>query len=140
MRKFLLLAASAFVVTAAAPAFAEDAAPAATVPATTEASKETSKDASHKGPHRGKSLFERGDTNNDGVVTKEEFLAQSEESFKALDTDGDGKITKAEVEAKRQKMKERYQQRKKQMGDKPVPGGQDAPATTEDKPAEGTSE
>jgi hypothetical protein len=137
MRKLLMLATTAFVVSAVAPAFAEDAAPAAPaaeVTTTTEATKDAPKAGKHR---KGKGMFERGDTNGDGVVTKEEFLKQSEEAFKNLDTDGDGKITKAEVDAKRKKMKELHAKRKKQMGGKPVPGNE-APAA--DKPVEEKSE
>jgi hypothetical protein len=128
MKKLLMLAATAFVMTGAIPVFAEDAAT-ATAPAA-ETSKEAPKDGK---PFKGRGgMFERGDTNGDGVVTKEEFLAQSEETFKALDTDGDSKITKAELEEKRKKMRELYAQRKKQKEGKPASGS--------DTPVEGKSE
>ncbi len=131
MKKFLLLATSAFVVSAALPAFAADETPVA--PPAAEASKGGPRDG--HGGFKGRSLFDRGDKDGDGAVSKAEFLAQSEEQFKVLDTDGDGKITKAEIEEKREKMKQLREKRKQQMGDQKVPGS--PPAT--DKPA-GTSE
>jgi hypothetical protein len=131
MKKFLMLATAAFALTAAIPAIAADAT-AETPAATAEAPAEAPKDAPKgPGPTKARGMFDRGDVNKDGVVTKEEFLAQSEEAFKQLDTDGDGKITKAEVEAKRQKWVEMREKRKKQTAEQ----GQSKPPA-----AEGTSE
>jgi Ca2+-binding EF-hand superfamily protein len=78
-------------------------------------------DANHNGqleksevPERFQGLFERGDTNHDGILTKEEItaLAQASREMKqpvrpnrfdlamsALDTNGDGEISAAEIEA-----------------------------------------
>lgn len=78
-------------------------------------------DANHNGqleksevPERFQGLFERGDTNKDGILTKDEIaaLAQASRQMKlpqrpnrfdvalvALDTDGDGEISAAEIAA-----------------------------------------
>lgn len=74
------------------------------------------------GPHGG-GMFEKHDTNGDGVISKDEFLAQAEERFKQMDTNGDGKITKEEGQAAhegmREKMKERRHERMEKRGDMP---------------------
>lgn len=55
-------------------------------------------------------FFKRMDANNDGKITKEEFLAfakkEAEERFKQMDTSGDGKMDKKEIAAAVEKMKE----------------------------------
>jgi Ca2+-binding EF-hand superfamily protein len=78
-------------------------------------------DANHNGqleksevPERLQGLFERGDTNKDGILTKEEILALAQASRQmnlparanrmdlamgALDTDGDGEISASEIDA-----------------------------------------
>ena len=40
-------------------------------------------------PHKGK-MFEKHDTNGDGVISKSEFLAHAEERFSKMDADGNG--------------------------------------------------
>jgi Ca2+-binding EF-hand superfamily protein len=40
----------------------------------------------------------RADANDDGVVTKEEFEAQTRERFKRMDTNGDGTVTPEEIQ------------------------------------------
>jgi Ca2+-binding EF-hand superfamily protein len=46
---------------------------------------------------RGEGLFERADTNHDGSVTREEFLAARAEHFAKLDRNSDGYIDSADV-------------------------------------------
>ena len=60
----------------------------------------------HKGGHEGR--FMKADTNNDGNISKAEFVAQSEKHFAKLDTNSDGNVTKDELAA----MKEKYKERK----------------------------
>lgn len=88
MNKFLMLGVAAVSMAVAAPAMAEG--------------------PKHKG--KGMDLFAMHDTNNDGVVTKAEFLAKAEEHFAKLDTDGDGQITKAEHDAKKAAWKEKREE------------------------------
>ncbi len=58
--------------------------------------------------HTPEEVFKKLDTNNDGSVSKEEFMAgpkakadpaKGEEHFKAMDKDSDGKVTLEEFKA-----------------------------------------
>lgn len=99
MKKLLLLSAAALVFQAT-PVLAEDAA----------------------GKHKG-GMFEKGDTNGDGVITQEEFLETAKKKFAEMDADGDGSITqeegKAAHEAKRAKWKEKREEMKSKRGERP---------------------
>lgn len=77
MKKFLVAAAFGATLLAA-PAFAQDAPPAAAA---------------------GGAMFDRLDANHDGVITREEFNANVAERFTRLDTNKDGKVSDAEREA-----------------------------------------
>ena len=44
-------------------------------------------------------MMERADTDGDGLVTYEEFLARAEARFAMIDADGDGVITPEEAQA-----------------------------------------
>lgn len=61
--------------------------------------------ADHHGS-KGK-MFEKQDTNGDGVISKSEFLSHAEERFSKIDTDGNGEISKDEAKAKHTAMKEK---------------------------------
>ncbi len=52
------------------------------------------------------------DTNGDGNISKQEFLANCEKRFQKMDTNGDGQISPEE----RQQMKANMMQHKGQMG------------------------
>lgn len=71
-------------------------------------------DRGHKMMER---MFDQADTNGDGEISKEEFMAQAEARFKEIDQNGDDKITKEEVEAHREKMRQRWQEMKQQHKD-----------------------
>ena len=62
--------------------------------------------------HHMEKMFEKIDTNGDGVITKEESLAFHDKKFAKMDADSDGKVTKDEVkayhEAKRAEYKARH--------------------------------
>lgn len=53
------------------------------------------------GDHRARmvEMIERLDTNQDGQIDRDEFMAARDEKFVALDGDGDGSVTQAEWEA-----------------------------------------
>lgn len=67
------------------------------------------------GPGPKGQMFEQKDTNGDGVVSKDEFLAfsqaKAEERFGKMDADGDGKITREEAQAAHEKMREQRKDR-----------------------------
>ena len=130
MKKLLLITTSVFIVSAmpaiaadatatteSAPATTTEAAPADAAPKMPEGAKAPAqkKDGEFR---KGMGMFESADLNGDKVVTKDEFLANSEKYFATLDTSGDGKITKEEIDAKkeewRKKMKEMRAQREAQ--------------------------
>jgi hypothetical protein len=97
MKKTLLLAAVAFIAMQAIPAHAEEGAP--------------------KGKPHHFDMFTMQDTNKDGVVTQDEFLAFNKARFAENDADHDGKVTKEEVQAHREQMKEKWQAKRKEMKD-----------------------
>ncbi len=66
--------------------------------------------ADNHGDKSGK-MFEKHDTNGDGVVSEAEFLDHAKQRFAEMDTDGNGEISqeeaKAQKEARKEKMKEK---------------------------------
>lgn len=54
-------------------------------------------------------LFDEADTNRDGVVTREEFLAKADRHFGMGDTNKDGKITRPEMEAQQASIMQQMQ-------------------------------
>ena len=67
----------------------------------------------HGGGKKGK-MFEKHDTNGDGVISKSEFLSHAEERFAKMDANGDGEVTKDEGKAAREAMKEKRKERKEE--------------------------
>lgn len=94
MKKILMLTAAIFTFQAL-PAVAQD-----------DAAK---KDVRH-GKH-GERIFNKLDTNGDGVIAEAEFLAHAKTRFDAMDANKDGQVTKEEAkahhEAKRAEWKEK---------------------------------
>lgn len=62
---------------------------------------------------KGGKMFEKHDTNGDGVISKAEFLTHAEERFAKMDADGNGEISKEEAKAYKKAMKEKRKERKK---------------------------
>ena len=58
-----------------------------------------------KGKHKN-AMFEKLDTDKDGLVTKAEFMAHAEAKFAKMDADGNGSFTKEEAKAKHMEKKE----------------------------------
>lgn len=75
--------------------------------------------------------FEEADTNKDGALDLEEFLARHREKFKEIDTNADGKLSSDEFKAHGEAMREKYKARKEKMGN-----AEPAPAVPETKTAE----
>lgn len=75
------------------------------------------------GGHERGGFFKAMDTNGDGAVSKDEFLAKSSEHFAKLDTNGDGKVTQDEMKAKHEEMRKKWEERKRSKAE-----GKEAPA------------
>lgn len=58
--------------------------------------------------------FEMLDTDKNGVISKDEFLALSEKRFEAMDANDDGVFSKAEAQEARAKVMKRLEQRRQQ--------------------------
>lgn len=67
-----------------------------------------------KGQHR-EGMFEKQDTNKDGMVSEAEFLNHGKEKFKELDANGDGNVTKEEAKAHFDKKRGEWEAKKKEM-------------------------
>lgn len=74
--------------------------------------------AGHHGGKKLDKMFEKHDTNQDGVISKEEFLAHAEKRFIDMDEDGNNEVSKEEAKAYGEKMKEKWKEKKKKMHDK----------------------
>lgn len=53
----------------------------------------------HEDGEKGGKMFEKHDTNGDGEVSKDEYLAHAAEKFATQDTNGDGVISADEAKA-----------------------------------------
>ncbi len=69
--------------------------------------------ADHHGGKKMDRMFEKHDTDQDGVISKEEFLAHAEKRFIDMDEDGNNEISKEEAKAHKEKMKEKWKDKKK---------------------------
>lgn len=74
------------------------------------------------GPHHEKMaghMFKETDKNDDGFISKEEWIAKGDKMFAEIDTNKDGKLAhdemKAHHEKKREEWKERREERKEHM-------------------------
>jgi len=56
--------------------------------------------------HKGK-MMQKVDTNNDGMISKAEFMAKHEEKFMKMDVNSDGMISAEEHKAAKNKWKEK---------------------------------
>lgn len=63
---------------------------------------------------RGGGMMMRADTNGDGVITRDEALAQAAQRFDRMDLNHDGKLTRDELEQVGRRMRE-------MRGDMPPP-------------------
>lgn len=100
-----------------------------------------SKDGEHKPHHeRGEKMlekmFEKGDLDKDGAISKEEFMTGAEERFAKMDLDGDGKVTKEEAKEGHEKMREKWKDMKDKKEGKGEEGQETAPAPEGEVPAQ----
>lgn len=64
----------------------------------------------HRGGHGKGKMFEKADTNQDGSISKEEFVAFHGKVFDEMDTNSDGLITQEEQEKRRAEWKEKMKE------------------------------
>jgi len=62
-----------------------------------------------------KYLLERVDSNDDGKIDLNEYLANAEQRFKNMDIDGDGYVTTEEHRESGKLMREKHREMKKQL-------------------------
>ena len=58
------------------------------------------------GDRKGK-MFEKHDTNGDGVISKDEFLDHATSRFSEMDANDDGEVSKEEAKAAHDRMREK---------------------------------
>lgn len=66
-------------------------------------------------PNLDEMFFKQFDSDQDGHVSKAEFLAPNEAQFKHMDSDGDGSLNKAEVKTFNDEMTRRMREMQQQM-------------------------
>lgn len=93
--------------------------------------------ASPEGGHEmmKKRMMEKVDTDDNGAISKAEFMAKHEEKFGMMDADGNGELSSEELNAAHEKMKEKRKewiQKRKEMKDQE----ETAPTTSEDPATE----
>ena len=74
----------------------------------------------------GKMMKNEADTNDDGMLSKAEFMAMQEKRFAEMDGNSDGSVTKEEMKAHVGKMKEKFEERRKEMKEKMEENGKKA--------------
>jgi hypothetical protein len=55
----------------------------------------------------GEMMFDRVDTNANGFISKDEYMANSEKRFGQMDTNKDGRLTEEEFDSYREELKEK---------------------------------
>ncbi len=83
------------------------------------------------GHDRKNQMFEKHDTNGDGMISEAEFLEHAKKKFGEKDSNGDGSISKDEAkaahDAKREKRKEMRDQWKEKRQDRMEKGSSELP-------------
>lgn len=69
--------------------------------------------AQAKDMKQGSKKWGNADTNADGVISRQEFIAKAEKRFQTMDGNNDGVITRDEAEVHRKKMREQFAERNK---------------------------
>lgn len=111
MKKILLLSAAVLALQVV-PALAEEG----------PAGGEGKKAPRHEG------MFEKQDTNGDGVVSETEFLERGKVMFKEMDGNGDGNVTKEEARAHFEKKHAEREAKRAEMKAKKDAAPKEAPA------------
>lgn len=127
MKKFLMVSTALALCIGSVAAFAKD-------------GSQGNEDGHHggKGKHMDH-MFDKNDTNGDGVISKDEAISGAESRFKEMDADGDGKVTKEEAKAHHEKMRDKWKEMredKRQGLDKPPLSETSPPPVEDDKSGE----
>ena len=72
-------------------------------------------------PDLGALFFQQFDSNQDGMVSKQEFMEPTAAQFDHMDKDGNGALDQAEVEAFNAEMMKRMQEMQRQMPQQGMP-------------------
>ncbi len=86
----------------------------------------------HPGPMGGP--MDSADVDNDGLLSKPEFMAVHEKRFDEMDANKDGKLSKDELKAHREAMKAKFDAKRKEWEAKKKAGG-DVPPPAPAAPA-----
>ena len=113
MKNKMLMTMAAAAIMASAPAFAEQ-------------GKDGMKKEGMMGMHKGM-MFEAMDANGDGMVSKDEFMADHMKRFDKMDANHDGNVSKEEIEVYRAAKKAERESMKKDGADTAAPAA-DQPA------------
>lgn len=84
-----------------------------------------------KGQKMMERMFEKSDTDGDGVISKAEFMAEAEARFAKMDADSDGNVTKDEAKAHHEAMKAKWKEKKEKMKAEKEAAGEAAPEKAE---------
>ena len=67
------------------------------------------------GGNRAKMMLEKVDSNQDGNVDLDEYLAHAQDRFNSLDLDSNGFVTQEEAKEAMKKMRQEHKERRKEM-------------------------
>jgi len=85
----------------------------------------------HPRPPMGGPMFEKIDTDNDGSISRDEWMSHHAEMFSKIDKDGDGQITKSEMKFHREHMMKKHRPEGGEEIDAPKPAKKKRPAPVE---------
>jgi hypothetical protein len=81
-------------------------------------------------------MFEENDTDKDGKISKQEYLAGSEKRFAEIDANKDNFLTMEEMKARRDEMRAKMKERRKERAEKKAEMNKADPASPETKKPE----
>ena len=61
------------------------------------------------------SMFEKHDTDGDGMISMDEYMAKAKEKFAKKDTNGDGMISKEEAKEYKEEKREKWKEKREKM-------------------------